>query len=352
MASVESRNGKWMVRWRVHGKPRSKTFKTRREALTHKSQIENDLVIGRAVHAQAPGFREWAESWNANRLGLRETTRVRNTILMNTHLLPHFGGAKLEAITQPQVQAFVSGLDRSPATVKEIYQELKKCLDAAVAAKYLRDSPCVGITLPKIERQEELFLTQEQVHSLAESILPRYRALIYTLAFCGLRIGEAAALKPGSINLAKASLKVTESVSEVQGKQVTTAPKTKAGRREIPLPDFMVEVLTEHMAEYPSQYVFIGRQGGQIRANAFRQRAFKNAKKKAGVPPELRIHDLRHTAASIWISNGVDLLRVKKWMGHTSATFTLDRYGHLYEDDNAAILGSLNEAISKSRESG
>lgn len=360
MASVEKRNGKWMVRWRVHGKQRTKMHATHKQALAYKAEVESDLVTGKAIDASAaPKFGEWAKSWSASRQGLRESTKARNTILLNRHLIPRFGTAKLDAITQPQVQQLVTelvtedgwnGEPLAPATVREIYQELNKCLTAAVAAKFLRDNPCVGITLPKTEHKEMLFLTQQQVHDLAESILPRYRALIYTLAYTGLRIGEAAALTPKDVDLSKGVLRITQTVSEVRGVMVTNPPKTKAGRRTIPLPEFVVDELNAHMKEYPAKFVFTGRQGGQIRASAYRQRAFTNGKIKAGIPKEVRIHDLRHTAISFWIANGVDLLRIKKWAGHTSATFTLDRYGHLYEDDDEAILGNLNKAIASSLE--
>lgn len=355
MASIEPRNGGYMVRWRVHGKQRSKMHPTLTAAKAHKAQVESDLHTGMALDPQLGKmhFRDWATVWNSHRQGLAESTKLRNKSLMNNHIAEEFGSARLSEITQPQIQEFISNLHTSgrlaPASIREVHGELKMCLQAAVEAGRLRENPCVAISLPKVEQHEMLFLEPAQVRELAHTILPRYRALVLTQSYAGLRIGEAAALTPSDVDLEKGLIHVTKSTSEVGGHIITKQPKTKAGRRSIPITPFIINVLRDHMERYPSEFVFAGRQGGQLRPPAFRQRAWKNAKAQSPtVPNELRIHDLRHTAISFWIANGVDLLRLKKWAGHDSATFTLDRYGHLYEDDNAAILGRLDRAMSAS----
>jgi integrase len=90
--------------------------------------------------------------------------------------------------------------------------------------------------------------------------------------------------------------------------------------------------------------VFTSPQGQPVRVSTFRARAFATACKRANLPG-LRIHDLRHTAVSLWMRAQVDLVRVKKWAGHTSSTFTVDRYGHFFPADDAAILDRLNAAM-------
>lgn len=362
MASISKANGRYKVRWRIGGQARSKTFDTRAQADAFRVQIEGDLLTGKAVADNKVTVNAWAQSWMPNRQGLREATRVRNHSLYNNHIMPALGDTYLTDLTTPQIQAFVSSLTTkhasrtkagkppkflAPTTIREVYQELNKCLTAAVQAKYLRDNPCHGISLPKVEHQEMHFLTHAQVKALAEAADGRFRALIYLLAYGGLRIGEAAALLPEDFT--GTLVQVSKTASEVQGQILTNAPKTKAGRRTVPLPQYVCDVLIQHVKDYPGDYLFTGRDGGQTRANVFRARQFTAAKKAIG-KPELRIHDLRHTAVSLWISQGVDLLRIKKWAGHTSATFTLDRYGHLFEDENEAVLLRLNEGIERGQE--
>lgn len=352
MASVSRVNGRFKVRWRVNGQARSKTFDTLEQATEFRLQIESDVFVGRAV-TERMRLSTWAESWYANRLGLRETTRVRNLSLYHNHIKHGLGNVFLDDLTTPIIQSFITSLTKkksgkdkflAPTTIREIYQELDKCLTAATHARLLRDNPCHGITLPKVEHQDMHFLNQLEVKQLAESIDPRYSALIYVLAYAGLRIGEAAALTPADIT--DKGISVSKSTSEVQGKLITNHPKTKAGRRIIPIPQFIVQTLEDHMSAYPGDYVFTGRDGGQIRSNVFRQRQFKTARDKIN-RPELRIHDLRHTAVSFWIDQGVDLLRIKKWAGHTNSTFTLDRYGHLIEESHDQILAKLNQNIQE-----
>lgn len=360
MASVtKTPQGGWKVRWRVGQQARSKTFDTRAQADAFRVGIDSDLLSGRAVVHNRVTLDQWARTWMPNRQGLRETTTARNLSLYSNHIRPALGDTFLSDLTPPMVQAFVSALAKkqragksgktlAPTTVREVYQELDKCLTAAVHAKYLRDNPCQGISLPKVEHQDMHFLTHGQVKALAETIDARYRALVYLLAYGGLRIGEATALLPTDFD--GQSVSVTKTVSEVRGQMLTNTPKTRAGRRTVPLPAFVCEEVSNHLSTYPGDYLFTGANGGQVRANILRARHFRKAKEAVGMPG-LRIHDLRHTAVSLWINQGVDLLRIKKWAGHTSATFTLDRYGHLFEDENDAIMLRLNQGITTAHDS-
>lgn len=352
MASISKANGRWKVRWRVGDKARSRTFDTYAQADAYRVEVESDVLTGRAVADNTVTVDQWASQWQENRQGLRETTKARNASLYANHIKPGLGDRRLSELTTPLVQQFVTSLTKkkgrggkplAATTIREVYQELDKCLTAATHAKYLRDNPCHGITLPKVEHQDMHVLNHKQVRALAEAMPDRYRALVYLLAYGGLRIGEATALRPEDVTAKGVSINKT--VSEVRGRMVTSQPKTRAGRRVVPLPKFVMDELQEHMNTYAGQYVFTGRDGGQVRANVFRARQFTKAK-QAIEHPELRIHDLRHTAVSLWIAQGVDLLRIKKWAGHTTATFTLDRYGHLFEDENEAVLLRLDASIT------
>lgn len=284
----------------------------------------------------------WAQQWHRNRHGLRRSTSVRNLSLYANHIKPALGHLNLHEVTTLHVQAFIDDLTRKPVakpakdgsarflagtTVREVYQELDKCLAAARQAGHLRHNPCQGITLPKIERQDMHLLSDAEVVALADAIDDRYAALVYVLSYGGLRIGEASALLPSDCD--GRSLTITKTAAEVQGKLRTSALKIGAGRRVVPLPDFAAVHLAQHVETYPGAYLFTGRDGGQIRSNVFRARQFTKARATIG-RPEIRIHDLRHTAVSLWIAQGIDLARIGSWAGHSSSAFTLDRYGHLF----------------------
>lgn len=290
----------------------------------------------------------WAQQWYPTRQRLRQSTSVRNLSLYATHIKPALGHLNLSDITTQQVQGFVDALTSkpvsrpasdggthtlAPSTVRETYQELGKCLNAARQAGHLRHNPCRGVTLPKIERQDMNLLNQQEVHALAAAIDARYTALIYLLAHIGLRIGEAAALEPFDFD--GRGITVTKTAAEVKGELVTSALTTNAAQRVVPLPDLVAAQLVQHVETYPGAYLFTGRDGGQVRSNVFRARQFSKARQVIG-RPDLRIYDLRHTAVALWITQGVDLPRIQRWAGHTSASFTITRYGHLLSDRNEA----------------
>ena len=119
-------------------------------------------------------------------------------------MLPHFGATPLAAITQPEVQAWVTDLTArglAPATVVKAYQLLGRTLTAAVNADMIARFPCRAVRLPKIERDEMRFITPAEVARLADAIDPRYRALVLLGAYGGLRMGELAGLRRGRVDL-------------------------------------------------------------------------------------------------------------------------------------------------------
>jgi integrase len=131
-------------------------------------------------------------------------------------------------------------------------------------------------------------------------------------------------------------------------------PKTRAGYRRVGLPRVVVEALAEQLVRPGSadDLVFVGPQGGTLRLAGFRNRIWRPANRAAGLEG-LRIHDLRHTAVSLWIAAGANPKEVAARAGHTSVSFTLDRYGHLYPDADQALRDRLDalHALSQARQS-
>jgi integrase len=216
------------VRWREAGGAKSKSFPTKEQAKEHLAHIEGTHSPTGALTLKA-----WAEVWQANRVNLRASTKAKNASLMATHVLPVLGDRQLSSIGQTDVQSLVTNCAGSPATVREVYGQLSKCLSAAVSARLLRVSPCVGIILPKVEQSEMAFLDHDDVERLAKAIDKRYRALVFVLAYCGLRIGEAAALRPEDVT---ESLGVRTTLVEVSGVLMENSPTTKQGIRSVPMP--------------------------------------------------------------------------------------------------------------------
>jgi integrase len=347
--SAWSRHTTYRVRYRdPAGGQRSKIFARKADAQRFLNETETakargtwtDPSLGRVL------FRDWLGEWWATTTNLRASTRERDESLLRRLALPSFGDAPLAAISQRDVRAWVadlSGRGLAPATVQKAYQLLGKVMGAAVDAGMLAQSPCRRVPLPKVEREEMQFLTPAEVATLADAIQPRYRALVLVGAYGGLRIGELAGLRRSRVDLLRGTVQVAEIVVEVRGVLHIGPPKTRASRRTVGLPRFVVEELAAHLAGPgdPEAFVFTAPEGGPLRVHGFRARVWRPATLAAGLDG-LRIHDLRHTAVALWIAAGANPKEVSARAGHTSVSFTLDRYGHLYPEADSALRDRLD----------
>jgi integrase len=357
MAHIERRvrNGKTTYRARYRdpaGREHAKVFARKADAQRFLTEMENhklkgtwtDPALGRVL------FRDWLGEWWATTTNLRPTTRERNETLLRRYALPRFADLALVAISQRDVRAWVaelSGRGLAPATVQKAYQLLGKVMGAAVDAGMVMQSPCRRVPLPKVEREEMRFLTPAEIARLADAIDQRYRALVLVAADGGLRIGELAGLRRSRVDLLRGTVEVAEIVTEVGGRLRVGPPKTRASRRTVGLPRAVVEELAAHLATPapPDAFVFTAPKGGPLRVIAFRARIWRPATRTAGLDG-LRIHDLRHTAVALWIAAGANPKEVAARAGHTSVSFTLDRYGHLYPESDAALRDRLDAIYS------
>jgi integrase len=183
--------------------------------------------------------------------------------------------------------------------------------------------------------------------ALADAVAPRFRALIYTAAYTGMRAGEPAALRVARLNLLAGTVDVVESMMELGGELVVGPPKT--GAPGLTLPRFLAEMLGDHIGRYPSRdgFVFSMAGGGPVRQRNFYRRYFKPAVLSTGLPEGLHFHSLRHTCAAFLIANGRHMEEVKDHLGHSSIRVTSDRYGHLFPNARKALAESLDATFQR-----
>jgi integrase len=168
--------------------------------------------------------------------------------------------------------------------------------------------------------------------------------MVMVAAYGGLRVGELAGLRRGRMDILTGRVEIAEIAVEVAGTLHNGSPKTRAGRRSVTLPRSVTKILDDHLAEFtppdPDAFVFTSPEGSPLRIPIWRQRYWRKAVAEAGLDP-LRPHDLRHTAVALWIATGASPLEVSRRAGHTSASFTLDRYGHLFPEADEGVLSAL-----------
>lgn len=331
------------------GRVRSKTFRTKTEARTFLSHVENSKHAGTWIdpHRSRVRFDQWASQERRTWADLRPATQARGDSLMRSQVLPEFGDSPLGSITPLRVQGWVnemvaSGL--SASTVHGCYRLLARVMRAAERSEMIASSPCRDITLPRIEIKQMLFLDAEELHRLAEGAREQ-STLIYCAGYLGLRWGELAGLRRSRVDGAGGNVEVVEILTEVGGRLEMGPPKTKASRRRVSLPPFLVDMLDEHLATRPldpGALVFVGRDGAPLRRTNFRKRHWLPAVQRAGLPEPLRFHDLRHTCASLLIAQGAHPKEIQARLGHSSITTTLDRYGHLFPSLDERLRSGLD----------
>jgi integrase len=352
MASIEDRRSEGRgiyVRYRdPSGKQRSRSFQTKTEAKQFAASVETDKVRGLFV-APTGGRVKFGERWaiyEKSSVDLRNSTRSRNSTYARTHILPRFENVRIGDITKDDVQQWVNELVASglaPATVQKLHQLLARVLQEAVDARLIASTPCVRIKLPKSEHVEQRFLEPHEVELLSNCIDERFRVWVLLAAYSGLRAGELFGLRRSRLNLTAGKVDVQETLVDVNGTLEWHEPKTRAGRREVPLPRFLVdELLVQTAGLEPDDLVFEAPYGGPIRLGNFRRRVWAPAIADAGLEP-LRIHDLRHTAVAFWIAAGASPKEIADRAGHRSVVTVLDRYGHRLKTSEDHVTNALDE---------
>jgi integrase len=357
MARVRNHRGKWQVLYRDPATKRERSagvFSRKPDAQRKRRLIEREIEFGEWIDPdlQNTTYQEWIARWMPTRTDLKPKTVAGYESLLRSRIMPTFAGARLGWLRTIDVEEWVSAMDSeglSPSRIHQAYHLFSSSLKAAVRSGLIRTNPAVGVRLPKMEQREMMFLNSSEVMSLANEVDDRAKALVLVLGFCGLRAGEAIALRRSSINLMRSELRVTESATEVDGKLVFGSTKTRQART-VAIPALVRDELERHLDAFTgpaiSALVFTSPRGEPIRLQNFRRRVWVPAVRRAGLPTGLRIHDMRHTAASLLINAGVQLKSVQEHLGHSSITTTIDRYAHLYPEARQAVAAVFDGLIA------
>ncbi len=355
-----TRQGEPRYEVRVRGtdaKERSRTFRTKKEAERYeRAQLAAiDQGIWVDPRSGRVTVRSWATEWQRTVVHLRPKTRRIYDGNIRNHILPTLGDYELGKLTPSMLRGWVAdltvkrgrgGKTLAPGSVAQAYRTLNRVLSAAVDDELIGRNPLRGVKPPRPNSEEMRFLSHDDVATLAAAVDERYRALVLVAAYCGLRAGELGALRRKHVDLLHRSITVVEQVQYLGATRVLSAPKTAAGRRSVAIPAFVAAALNEHLmtraAQGADDLVFQAPEGGYLRPENFRRRVWLPAVRAAGLAP-LRIHDLRHTCASLAIAAGADVKVLQRMLGHASAALTLDRYGHLLPGQAESVAERLDE---------
>ena len=297
-------------------------------------------------------FGEYVLAWLDSRSDLKPKTRHQYRSLLSLHILPTWRTVPLGKMTFEGLSEWVGRLSLGglgPSAVRQSVFVVSAALDHAVRSGRIRSNPAHGLGLPRPQHRDYIFLTHDELHALADAA-ESSRLLVLVLGYTGLRWGEATAVRVRDVDLTRRRIDVRRAYSDVGGQLILGTPKSHQSRT-VPIPRFLArELMAATSAKHADDLVFTTRGGHALRLSNWRRAAFLPACAKTKVSGQFRIHDLRHTAASLMIQAGYPPKMLQEIMGHASITTTLDLYGHLYPGDMDRYADRLDEAaVAKMR---
>ncbi len=281
-------------------------------------------VNGNTAEVRRARFKGLASGLES-RADLKPKTRHQYQSLMRQYIMPTWRNVPLAKITFESLTHWVARLSSSglgPSGIRQSVFVMSAALDHAVRSGRIRSNPARGLGLPRPKRRDYVFLTHGQVLTLADAA-GRWRLLVLVLAYTGLRWGEATALRVCDIDFDRRRIDVRRAFSDVGGRVVLGTPKSHQSRT-VPVPRFVVtEIAAAVVGKHADELVFTMPGGSVMRLSNWRLATFKPARTRAGLSDRFRIHDLRHTAASLMIQAGYPPKMLQEIMGHASITTTL-----------------------------
>jgi integrase len=363
------------------GKTRTERFRTEAGAEAWTNAERGKVVTNQWVSPDlgADAFANVAEQWFRIKAHCKPKTVAGYRSILDTLVLPRWGEMPLKAITYGELSAWLSGLSvdgsqegtgLSASRIIQTHQLMgavyKYAVKAGLASKNVAAEIERRHDLPKTGESERHYLTHIQLLDLARET-GRFETMTLVLGYCGLRYGEAAALRRKDIGDQEITIRSSATYVARQG-ILETGTKTNRSR-QVPVPAPVWELVKRQLPMERDALVFPSRKGDHLSNHEYR-RAFDKALKAvqavakakrqreiaadgdATTPdfPYITPQYLRHTCASLAISAGANVKVVQRMLGHATAAMTLDLYGHLLSDDLAGVAAALGKAMAAAQE--
>ena len=314
---------------------------------------------------------QWLDIWTEEYLGgVKPRTKDSYKATVRTHLKPNLGAVRLDALSAHTVQRLYNKLSSadndksglSAKTIKNVHGVLHKALQQAVSNGYIRFNPTESCVLPKIIKQELHPLDENQISDFLKAIKGhRFEPLFLTTLFTGMREGEVCGLLWECVDLTKGTLTINKQLQKIRGSggEYTLVSTKNSKGRTITLAPFVISVLRnvkrkqlENRLRYgecwtSSDFVFTDELGRHMKPHTV-YLDFKKFVAEIG-SPQTRFHDLRHSYAVAAIKSGDDIKTVQENLGHATASFTLDIYGHVTEkmkQDSASRMEHFIKSVT------
>lgn len=319
-AEKDKKTGKWLIQYRYtdwQGKRRKSTkrgFATKREA---EEWLRNFLITQKAdFDMKFENF--WKMYYADMETRLREHTMRTKKYIVELKILPYFGNKRVNDITAADIRQWQNELIKmgySPTYLKTINNQLSAIFNYAVRYYDLKSNPCAKAgSMGKSKAEEMDFWTGEEFRKFIDSVMNKrlsYMAFM-TLYWTGMRLGELLALNPKDVDLEKRTITITKSYQRLGKKDVITPPKTPKSKRVITIPEFLVADIKDYI---DSLYELQENDRLFPITKYYLEHEMQRGIKESGVK-RIRVHDLRHSHASMLIELGFSPLEIANRLGH------------------------------------
>lgn len=345
-AEKDKKTGKWLIQYRYtdwQGKRRKSTkrgFATKREA---EEWLRNFLITQKADFDMK--FADFWKMYCADmETHLREHTMRTKKYIVELKILPYFGNKRVNDITAADIRQWQNELIKmgySPTYLKTINNQLSAIFNYAVRYYDLKSNPCAKAgSMGKSKAEEMDFWTGEEFRKFIDSVMNKrlsYMAFM-TLYWMGMRMGELLALNPKDVDLEKRTISITKSYQRLGKKDVITPPKTPKSKRVITIPEFLAADIKDYM---DSLYELQENDRLFPITKYYLEHEMQRGIKESGVK-RIRVHDLRHSHASMLIELGFSPLEIANRLGHEKVETTLNTYAHLYPNKQTKLAERLD----------
>lgn len=358
--SIYKSKGVWIaeISVTINGKRQRKKKRAKSQAdakaflLEMRTTLQEGMLYSSSTLTMSAFLNKWKEF--ASRDKSPSTVLTYNAVI-NTHLVPRLGKIKLCNLTSLHVEELLiamKGDKEGPAATEKTFKVLKMSLDKAVAWNLISGNPVAGVKKPVVNSKKMFSFEPDECRLLlSESEGCRYHALIALGIGTGMRQGEMLALKWGKVNFDEGTLQIDEANAEAGGTIIVRKPKTDNSIRSIHLPEFCIEALHEHQkwllanGQGSSELVFPSARGTRTYRSNFSAYYWKPLLKRCGLP-HCGAHALRHTYATLALSNGVPVTIVSKVLGHANPAITLKVYAHALKDDQQQSVKAIGNLFA------
>ena len=346
-AYKDEKTGKWFAKfyytnWQGIKKQKWKRgFATKKEALG----FERDFLEKQSANPDMT-FQNLYEIYMEDMAArLKQSTLLTKKTVLQTHILPFFGNKPINEIKASDVRRWQAKLMSSPNNysqtyLKKINTELNSIINYAKRFYDLNTNPCGKAgTIGKAKAEEMDYWTYDEYIDFREGVKDKPLSYICfeVLYWTGMREGELLALSPTDIDFDNKLISINRTYQRIGGKDVFTSPKTRKSKRKIPIPDFLCQELSDYIQ---SRYMLDADERLFPITKSYLSHEMIRGCKNTGVK-KIRIHDIRHSHASLLINQGCDALMLADRLGHEKVSTTLNTYSHLFPHKQQELVHSL-----------